>query len=874
MDVVRSSIRCFWAVYLWGYLSLTVTAQQLPIYLEDSHTGSFAFFAQTLDLDAKYTLILLDAHSDASGIPESDRIRNGLRHVVSENQRKERISQWRTSGVIQPFNWIEPLMPHPITKVIWIAGESLSREKLADLQREAGIHLDWQTQVAPRECGALKHRFQVTDWKTFRTMKIDGNVVVSIDLDYYAQKSVDENVWSHHWETFLKMPRLKALSFAVSRPWLTDDAQGYRLLERALSSALSVRNASVQFEPFLHDVVDRSELAKSLLRQGKKIPRLNLDNAPASLKDLLVRQSANLKVQHAHQQWQKLLDKWRADRSGWVLSLRHKQQGVDGIWRLPVHSLADIQVTGGDEQNAHRLVRWWVLKPSKFVYNLSPDFLASKAFADRVGSYVQNHKHLIKETDDLALAARTWREFLPLKGKAGILRIQAEIVGEHSSEWTPVMEIRVSNATGFRSGLSEQMGLPYVFGIGQLAIRGESGPETLIGNDCANFMVYAMRRAGRPIPWCNPKQLRKYLQQVGGTSKRYHLNDKVPLSQEMIERGTIVHLGSHVAAVWADRGELGVLDSHDLVIHHLSGPPEIITLKKLMKRKTFYELFVLPRHQPNVTIELGGDVNLAGAPFHSKIFSETLKKRLQNADFSLINLECALDAPSNKSNQPSHKRFQFIAKPKQLQSLTKAGIDAVSLANNHTMDAGEKGLLTLVTSLRQHGISHVGAGRNILEAMRPLTVSLGNQKQKITVAFVALNTIETEDTMASPHAAGVLSFPQHQKNIAEAIQKAHDRAQYVIVLPHWGKEYTRQLTRAQRSLAKWLIRHGADAVVGSHSHHIQPIQYYRGHPIVFSLGNLYFPNKGPKGFNQYHLLEMTIDQKRGIRCSFTPSIFK
>jgi hypothetical protein len=102
----------------------------LPIYIEDNHAGTFYWLAQHVDLDQPCTLILFDAHSDASGIFDSDKIRAALRNVSSGQDRQTLLDRWRAKGAVQCFNWIEPLMPAPIAKVIWMPAEKLSSAEI------------------------------------------------------------------------------------------------------------------------------------------------------------------------------------------------------------------------------------------------------------------------------------------------------------------------------------------------------------------------------------------------------------------------------------------------------------------------------------------------------------------------------------------------------------------------------------------------------------------------------------------------------------------------------------------------------------------------------------------------------------------------
>src|ERR1700755_3572405 len=94
-------------------VALSAAANILPIYIEDNHAGTFYWLAQHIDLDQPHTLLLFDAHSDASGIFDSDAIRDGIRNVASSQDREALLDHWRQTGGVQCFNWIEPLMPAP-----------------------------------------------------------------------------------------------------------------------------------------------------------------------------------------------------------------------------------------------------------------------------------------------------------------------------------------------------------------------------------------------------------------------------------------------------------------------------------------------------------------------------------------------------------------------------------------------------------------------------------------------------------------------------------------------------------------------------------------------------------------------------------------
>ena len=119
------------AALLVAFGATSRAANVLPIYIEDNHAGTFYWLTQTIDLEQPCTLILFDAHSDASGIFDSDKIRNAIRNVASVETRRKLLDRWRNEGAVQCSNWIEPLMPAPIPKVIWVPARNLLRPKSA-----------------------------------------------------------------------------------------------------------------------------------------------------------------------------------------------------------------------------------------------------------------------------------------------------------------------------------------------------------------------------------------------------------------------------------------------------------------------------------------------------------------------------------------------------------------------------------------------------------------------------------------------------------------------------------------------------------------------------------------------------------------------
>src|SRR6266498_4372739 len=206
--------------------SPVTAANRLPIYIEDNHAGTFYWLAQNINLDEPCTLILFDAHSDASGIFDSDRIRDALRNVASVQDRQTLLDRWRSEGAVQCFNWIEPLMPAPIAKVIWVSAEKLSPSEIRGRTQEATAFLDGHLEAAPRKSGSLRGSYVVSDFEDLET-HIDPSqpLIVTIDLDYFAGVPVAEQgtAFARIWDFVIERPNLRAITFAISRPYLKSE---------------------------------------------------------------------------------------------------------------------------------------------------------------------------------------------------------------------------------------------------------------------------------------------------------------------------------------------------------------------------------------------------------------------------------------------------------------------------------------------------------------------------------------------------------------------------------------------------------------------------------------------------------------------------
>ena len=239
------------------------------------------------------------------------------------------------------------------------------------------------------------------------------------------------------------------------------------------------------------------------------------------------------------------------------------------------------------------------------------------------------------------------------------------------------------------------------------------------------------------------------------------------------------------------------------------------------------------------TLFVAGDImlsrNVDATMKKQKDFSypyTAIQAHLDSADIRFANLE----TPLTKGKPVKTGSFTFRADSENAAALKKAGFDILSLANNHTMNFGSKGMKDTLLALDNAGIAHSGAGMNFDEAHRPAYIT----KNGITVAFLSYNDPSVVPTsyFADAKNAGtaLMDIPQLKKDITTAKQNAD----LVFVSMHAGIEYTGIPNTFQKNFARAAIDAGADLIIGHHPHTVQIVEKYKGKTIIYSLGNFIF----------------------------------
>ena len=207
---------------------------------------------------------------------------------------------------------------------------------------------------------------------------------------------------------------------------------------------------------------------------------------------------------------------------------------------------------------------------------------------------------------------------------------------------------------------------------------------------------------------------------------------------------------------------------------------------------------------------------------------------IEQADIAIGNLEVTLAGPAY-SGYP-----QFSSPDALAEAAFTAGFDVMILANNHALDRGKKGFERTLAILDTLNLIHTGTFWNASE--RAINYPLVLEKNNIRIALLNYTYGTNGIVIPPPYIINRIDTGQIRSDLQKARLANPD---FVIVTMHWGEEYQRFENKQQQQLASFLLRHGADAVIGSHPHVIQPVRKYYPDPfdstkyniVVYSLGN-------------------------------------
>lgn len=273
-----------------------------------------------------------------------------------------------------------------------------------------------------------------------------------------------------------------------------------------------------------------------------------------------------------------------------------------------------------------------------------------------------------------------------------------------------------------------------------------------------------------------------------------------------------------------------------------------------------------PQPPEEITIAFVGDILLTESVLAGRGADHPwarVAKQLKEADLAIGNLETAV---STRGAAVPHKQYTFRSPPSALAGAARAGIDVLSLANNHTGDYGPEALLDTIDHVKEAGMHPVGAGKDLAAAAQPVILTAKGRK----IAVLAFTRVIPEAGWVAGHQHPGLNPGWEAKPVLAAIRKARAQADAVIVLIHWGEEMKDRPRPTDIELADEMIAAGATIVAGHHPHVLQGVHRQGQSLVAYSLGNFIFTNSSNPLGRQSAILTVKLGKQGVTHARLTP----
>ena len=264
-----------------------------------------------------------------------------------------------------------------------------------------------------------------------------------------------------------------------------------------------------------------------------------------------------------------------------------------------------------------------------------------------------------------------------------------------------------------------------------------------------------------------------------------------------------------------------------------------------------------------VKIIIGGDFCITPQYSSENLFSEEVIRLFSQSDINIINLECPVidEGNTDKITKTGPHLSTNYAVFKQLKQLN---IHAVTLANNHILDYGQKGMSSTINNCLQNNILTTGAGENIELAAKPTII----EKRGLRIALV--NFCEHEFSIATTVSAG--ANPIDIIDNLKVIKAARTMSDFVLVIIHGGHEHYNLPSPRMVKQYRFFAENGADAVIGHHTHCISGFETHHKIPIFYGLGNLLFTIKGEyNGWNNGLIVKFEAEKGSPLKWELFPT---
>ena len=268
-----------------------------------------------------------------------------------------------------------------------------------------------------------------------------------------------------------------------------------------------------------------------------------------------------------------------------------------------------------------------------------------------------------------------------------------------------------------------------------------------------------------------------------------------------------------------------------------------------------------------VTLAFAGDVNFAGRT--ARLLNDPasafgpITAVLKSADFAALNLETSITGRGT----PQPKTYHFRAPQAAFTALRDAGVDLVTMANNHVLDYGQVGLADTLAAARAARFPYVGIGTSAAAAWAPYLTTI----KGVRIAVIGVSQVAelASSWVATPSRPGEANAIDLRRTLA-AVRSAKRLASVVIVFMHWGTEGQACPDQNQLSLAHQLAAAGASIIIGAHAHMLQGSGWL-GHTFVaYGMGNFLWWERSYS--TSTGVLELTLHRHAALTARFIPAV--
>lgn len=253
---------------------------------------------------------------------------------------------------------------------------------------------------------------------------------------------------------------------------------------------------------------------------------------------------------------------------------------------------------------------------------------------------------------------------------------------------------------------------------------------------------------------------------------------------------------------------------------------------------------------------LAADLDRLLAPMHSY---------MESADVASVNLETVLADEAPGPRLPG-KSITFFSPSELAAALKRAGVDYVTLGNNHIYDYGEPGIASTIAALERAGLAHSGAGHDETQAERAAEMGVGGSSL-VMLGFVGWEGSNGAHQVATADKGGAALGTRGQ--VRRSVERERKRRNVPVLQYHGGAEYIDRPSETTIGRLREAVEQGAPLAIGHHPHLVMGVEVYRKALVAPSIGNFLFDQQHPRTHVTY-AIRAILEKGRFLRAEFVP----